>query len=92
MMLINLIRALEQAEDKHISGCSRPLEDPDRYAELRQYRFVSSSDKLVCTGKAPGGSYNYAHIDDVYPRDTPHIPVRNDFGGIDFLPNPNYRR
>ena len=89
MMLLNLIRALESASNKCEPG--RPLEDPDRYAELRQYRFVSSSDKLVCTGKAPEGSYNYSHIDDVYPRDNPNIPVKNEFGSIDFLPNPNYK-
>ena len=65
------------------------LYDPDYYAKIRKYEFVSSSRSHVCIGKS-GGSYNYRHIDDVYPRDKKFIPVRNHLGGIDYLANPNY--
>ncbi len=64
--------------------------DPDFYAEIRKFRFVSSSHTYVCIGQT-GGSYNYAHIDDVYPRDKPYIPVRGLNGSIDYVENPNYK-
>ncbi|MEK6968178.1 MAG: hypothetical protein AABX51_06110 [Nanoarchaeota archaeon] len=66
------------------------MDDPDYYAEIRTYQFVSSSKKWVCTGQT-NGSYNYAHIDDVYPRDKPWIPVRGPHGTIDYVANPNFR-
>jgi len=67
------------------------MDDPDYYAELLRYEFVSSDDKLICTGQT-NGSYNYALRDSVLPPDKKFIPVRNRFGGIDYVLNINYKK
>ena len=64
-------------------------DDPRLNTYRKRFEHVSTSKNIVCTGES-FGSYNFAHIDEVYPRDRTLIPIENDFGGIDYLPNPNY--
>lgn len=66
------------------------MKSPREYAHIKRYEHVSSSKRLVCTGESHG-SYNYSHIDEVYPKDKPFIPVENRWGGTDYIANPNFR-
>ena len=62
--------------------------DPDFNKEIEPFRYVSGSKKRVCIG-IEFGRYVYANADEVYPSNSFHIPVRNAFGSIDYIENPN---
>lgn len=66
---------------------------PEDHAELERFKYVAApGSSLVCTSKSPGGSYNYAPRNEVYPPDKAFVPTRNRFGNIDYKLNAGGKR